>query len=73
VSAQSPGAAVHPVAFTAIAAFAPELFAAGRARDAGRSKQFRCGLDQLEQEGVIQVLHYSNGDPSPTLAAVGQM
>ncbi|MDA8359164.1 MAG: peptide chain release factor 3 [Actinomycetota bacterium] len=63
----------EPVAFPAIPAFEPELFATARARDTSRSKQFRRGLDQLEQEGVIQVLHDPDGDPTPTLAAVGQM
>ena len=62
-----------PVAFPTIPAFAPELFATARARDTGRQKQFRRGLAQLEQEGVVQVLHDPDGDPTPVLAAVGPM
>lgn len=61
------------VVFPPIPAFAPELFATARVRDTSRYKQFRRGLDQLEQEGVIQVLRDPGGDPTPTLGAVGQM
>lgn len=63
----------EPVSFPSIPAFAPELFATARARDTSRHKQFRSGLNQLEQEGVIQVLHDPDGDQTPILAAVGQM
>ncbi len=63
----------EPVTYPAIPTLAPELFASARARDTSRYKQFRRGLDQLEQEGVIQVLHDPEGDPVPVLAAVGQM
>jgi peptide chain release factor 3 len=62
-----------PVTFPAIPSFAPELTATVHARDLSRFKQFRKGLDQLEQEGVVQVLHRPGGDPNPVLAAVGQM
>ncbi len=61
------------VSFPAIPTFAPELFATTRAREADRYKQFRRGLSQLEREGVVQVLQDPEGDPTPTLAAVGQM
>jgi len=63
----------EPVAYPTIPAFAPELFAAARARDTSRHKQFRRGLGQLEQEGVIQILRDPDGDPTPVLAAVGEM
>jgi peptide chain release factor 3 len=63
----------EPVAYPALPTFTPELFAKVRARDAGRHKQFRRGIEQLEQEGVIQVLRDPDGDPLPVLAAVGQM
>lgn len=62
-----------PVVFPSIPAFAPELIATARPRDVSRHKQFRKGLDQLEAEGVIQVLHRPGGDPAPILAAVGAM
>jgi peptide chain release factor 3 len=65
--------AADPVRYPSIPTFAPELFAAARALDSSRYKQFRRGLEQLEQEGVIQVLRDPDGDPTPILAAVGQM
>ena len=63
-----------PVTYAPIPRFAPELFAVARARDSSRSKQFRRGVEQLEQEGVVQVLRDEDvGDPAPILAGVGQM
>jgi peptide chain release factor 3 len=61
-----------PVTFPSIPAFAPELTASATPKDLSRFKQFRRGIEQLEQEGVIQVLHRP-GDATPILAAVGQM
>jgi peptide chain release factor 3 len=64
----------EPVTFPPIASFAPEHFAVARAKDSGRYKQFRRGIDQLEQEGVVQVLRSDRrGDQAPVLAAVGPM
>jgi peptide chain release factor 3 len=62
----------EPVTFPSIPAFAPELTASATPKDLSRFKQFRRGIEQLEQEGVIQVLHRP-GDATPILAAVGQM
>jgi peptide chain release factor 3 len=63
-----------PVRFPAMPAFAPEHFAVASVRDPGRSKQFRKAIEQLEQEGVVQVLvSESRGDASPILAAVGPL
>jgi peptide chain release factor 3 len=63
-----------PVAFPAIPSFAPEHFAVARGADAGKFKQFRKGIDQLDSEGVIQVLRSDlRGDQSPVLAAVGPL
>jgi peptide chain release factor 3 len=63
-----------PVEFPPIPYFAPEHFAVVRARDTGRYKQFRRGIEQLEQEGVVQVLRSDRrGDQAPVLAAVGPM
>ncbi|HWH35238.1 MAG TPA: peptide chain release factor 3 [Acidimicrobiales bacterium] len=62
------------VTYPAIPRFAPELFSVARPRDTGRTKQFRRGLEQLEQEGVVQVLRDDHaGDPAPILAGVGRM
>jgi peptide chain release factor 3 len=64
----------EPVAFPPIASFAPEHFMSVRAADAGRYKQFRRGIEQLDQEGVVQVLRSEvRGDQAPVLAAVGPM
>jgi peptide chain release factor 3 len=63
-----------PVEFPPMPVFAPEHFAVARVRDPGRSKQFRKGIAQLEQEGVVQVLVSEvRGDASPVLAAVGPL
>ena len=61
------------VTFPAIPAFPPELIATAHPRDLSRSKQFKKGLDQLEKEGVVQLLSRSDDDPTPVLAAVGAM
>jgi peptide chain release factor 3 len=64
----------QPVTFPPIPSFAPEHFAVCRAKDSGRYKQFRRGIEQLEQEGVVQVLRSDlRGDQAPVLAAVGPM
>ena len=62
-----------PVTYPGLPTFAPELFMHARAHDTSRYKQFRRGLAQMEQEGVVQVLRDPNGDPTPVLAAVGPM
>ena len=62
------------VEFPGIPSFAPEHFAVARTTDPGRSKQFRRGIEQLSQEGVVQVLHSeTRGEGAPVLAAVGPM
>ena len=64
----------EPVEYPRIASFAPEHFATARATDTGRYKQFRRGIEQLDQEGVVQVLRSDlRGDQGPVLAAVGPM
>ena len=62
-----------PVAFPPIAAFAPELFATLRPRSVGRHKQFRRGLDALDEEGVVQLLEDPDGLLPPLVGVVGQM
>ena len=42
--------------FPPLPAFAPEYFAVARPKDISRSKQFRKGVSQLDEEGVVQVL-----------------
>ncbi len=54
--------------------FAPEHFVVARVKDTGRFKQFRRGISQLDEEGVVQVLRDPDlGDQAPMLAAVGPM
>ena len=62
------------VTFPPIPRFAPEVFASARPLDTGKVKQFRKGLAQLDEEGVVQVLRDPHmGDSAPVLAAVGQL
>ena len=63
-----------PVSYPPIPSFAPEHFGVVRCRDAGKYKQFRRGIDQLDTEGVVQVLASDlRGDQAPVLAAVGPL
>jgi peptide chain release factor 3 len=63
-----------PAAFPPMPTFAPEHFAVARPLDVGRSKQFRRGIAQLDEEGVVQVLVSDlRGEQAPVLAAVGPM
>jgi len=63
-----------PVAFPPIPSFAPEHFGVVHCKDAGKYKQFRRGIDQLDTEGVVQVLASDlRGDQAPVLAAVGPL
>lgn len=60
--------------FPPIPTFAPEHFKIARNLDTARYKQFRKGIAQLDQEGVIQALHTpEGGEREPILAAVGQL
>src|SRR5690606_37136398 len=60
--------------YPTIPAFAPEHFAIARTTDVSRSKQFRNGITQLDEEGVVQVLRDPDyGDQAPVLAAVGAL
>ncbi|MBW3578594.1 MAG: peptide chain release factor 3 [Actinobacteria bacterium] len=62
----------EPVAFPSPPTFAPEHFRRIRPTDRTRYKQFRRGLSELDEEGVIQVLRDPQlGDQAPLLAAVG--
>ena len=63
----------EPVRFPNLISFAPEIFAYIRSSDTSRTKQFKKGLEQLEREGVIQVLLDENQPTTPLLGAVGEM
>ena len=54
--------------------FAPEHFRTLRAKSLGKYKQFRKALEQLDSEGVVQILRNDlRGDAAPVMAAVGPM
>ncbi|MCX2971660.1 MULTISPECIES: peptide chain release factor 3 [Streptomyces] len=64
----------RPAVFPGMPTFAPEHFAVVRPADISRSKQFRRGIAQLDEEGVVQVLVSDvRGEQAPVLAAVGPM
>ena len=64
----------EPVEFDRIPRFAPEHFGMLRAKQVTRQKQFQKGLEQLEEEGVMQVLTLHEGLRSePILAVVGEL
>ena len=61
-----------PVTFPSMPVFTPEHFRVAMPADRSRVKQFRTGLQQLDEEGVIQILRQDDlGDQAPLLAAVG--
>jgi peptide chain release factor 3 len=63
-----------PVTFPPLPTFTPEHFATAHPADRSRVKQFRRGVAQLDEEGVVQVLRHDDlGDQAPIWAAVGQL
>jgi len=62
------------VAYNEIPRFPPECFAHLHNPNPSKFKQFRKGVDQLLQEGVVQVFHLKDsGQRVPLLAAVGPL
>ena len=60
------------VQFPPMPQFAPEHFRTLRAKSLGKYKQFRKALEQLDSEGVVQILRNdARGDANPVMAAVG--
>jgi peptide chain release factor 3 len=62
----------EPIVFTGIPYFAPELFSRPRLRDPLKSKQLAKGLQQLGEEGAVQVFEPFH-DATPLLGAVGAL
>ena len=63
-----------PVEFPPIPSFAPGHFAVVRGIQASKQKHFRRGIEQLDTEGVVQVLASDlRGDQAPVLGAVGPL
>jgi peptide chain release factor 3 len=62
------------IRFAEIPRFSPERFATLFNPQTSKYKQFRAGLQQLLQEGVVQSYALEGGSPSaPLLAAVGEL
>ena len=62
------------VQFKPMPQFAPEHFRTLRAKSLGKYKQFRKALEQLDSEGVVQILkNDARGEANPVMAAVGPM
>jgi peptide chain release factor 3 len=62
------------ITYDEIPRFTPETFAFLHNPNTAKYKQFRQGLDQLLQEGVIQILHLKDSAmKTPLLAAVGPL
>ncbi len=60
--------------FAGVPAFPAEHFAVMRCPDTGKYKQFQKGIEQLLQEGAVQLLYRKGGSRSePILAAVGKL
>jgi peptide chain release factor 3 len=59
--------------FEALPQFSPECFAVARCPDTRRRKQFTDGLQQLADEGVVQVFTDREAVREPILAAVGDL
>jgi len=64
----------EPVQWPLVPSFAPSHFRVARTLDTSKAKQFRSGISQLDEEGVVQVLREPDfGDQAPILAAVGPL
>lgn len=53
--------------------FTPENFASVTPKDVSKRKAFRKGLEQLAEEGVVQVFYPTDGGRDPILGVVGQL
>ncbi|AKG53436.1 peptide chain release factor 3 [Dehalogenimonas sp. WBC-2] len=63
-----------PIEFAKIPIFPPEHFATLYNSDVARYKQFNKGLEQLEEEGAVQVFYDADSmRREPILAAVGEL
>ncbi|MEK7690518.1 MAG: peptide chain release factor 3, partial [Bdellovibrionota bacterium] len=67
-------AASPPFAYDRVPSFSPEYFAGVLLKDPMRRKHLQKGLDQLAEEGVIQIYRQRGmGDKDPVLGAVGAL
>jgi peptide chain release factor 3 len=61
------------VELTEFPRFTPETFATVAPKDVGRRKAFRKGLEQLAEEGVVQIFYPTDGARDPLIGAVGPL
>ncbi|MDR1840368.1 MAG: peptide chain release factor 3 [Holophagales bacterium] len=61
------------VNFRAVPRFSPEEFTSVRLADPGARKGFLKGIQQIAEEGVVQVFWPRGGAPLPILGAVGKL
>jgi peptide chain release factor 3 len=62
------------ITFQGVPSFSPEHFAQVQILDPLKRKQLKKGLDQLSEEGVVQVYSWPGmGDKDPILGAVGEL
>lgn len=62
-----------PLALPSFPRFAPERFVIVRPKSTDKHKAFRKGLEQLAEEGVVQLFYPAQGARDPILGAVGQL
>lgn len=61
------------IVFDELPTFSPELFAKVTVKNALKHKQYQKGIDQLTEEGTIQVFHTTGGFDEMILGVVGQL
>ncbi|CAM4489268.1 peptide chain release factor 3 [Paenibacillus tarimensis] len=61
------------VVFDELPTFSPEIFAKVTVKNALKHKQYQKGIDQLTEEGTIQVFHTTSGFEEIILGVVGQL
>ncbi|XEC95606.1 peptide chain release factor 3 [Paenibacillus tarimensis] len=61
------------VTFDELPTFSPEIFAKVTVKNALKHKQYQKGIDQLTEEGTIQVFHSTAGFEETILGVVGQL
>lgn len=63
----------EPIRYPGVPQFSPEVFANVTCPDTSRRKQFDRGLQQLVEEGAIQLFHTKGRQKDAILAAVGEL
>ncbi|MGF1536679.1 MAG: peptide chain release factor 3 [Elainellaceae cyanobacterium] len=64
----------QPLEYAGIPCFSPELFAFLRNPNPSKFKQFRKGVNELREEGAVQIMYSTDESKrDPILAAVGQL